>query len=146
MKAFRLTVAALFVSLVSFSAAHAQVPYEQGAVERVTLVHILPGHSDAFFADLKANIVPLWESQKAAGLIAGYQIFLNQTTSAPEDWDIGFSITYKSMAALDGLPDKTYELRMKHYGDKGAEQKVVNKRVEDVKVVSSSLIRDITLR
>ena len=50
------------------------------------------------------------------------------------------------MAALDGLPDKVYELRMKQYGSKEDEQKVIERRVEDAKVVSSSLIRDITLR
>ena len=50
------------------------------------------------------------------------------------------------MAALDGLPDKVYELRMKQYGDKTAEQKVIDKRVENARVVNSMLIRDITLR
>ena len=142
--AVRITVAALFISLVSLSAAHAQVPYTQGAVERVVLISIIPGHSDAFFADLKANVIPLWESEKAAGLITGYQIFLNQTTS--NNWDIGYTLIYKDMAALDGLPDKVYDLRMKHYGDKPSEQKVIDKRVENVKVVSSELIRDITVR
>ena len=43
------------------------------------------------------------------------------------------------MAALDGLPDKIYELRMKQYGDKTAEQKVIEKRVENVRVVNSML-------
>jgi hypothetical protein len=142
--ALRMAVAALFVSIVSLSA-HAQVPYAQGPVERVTLISILPGHSDAFFADIKANVIPLWESEKTAGLITGYQIFLNQTTSNP-DWDLGFAIVYKDMAALDGLPDKVYDLRMKHYGDKSSEQKVIDKRVENAKVVSSMLLRDITVR
>jgi hypothetical protein len=50
------------------------------------------------------------------------------------------------MAALDGLPDKIYEFRMKQYGDKNAEQKVIDKRVENAHVVSSYLLRDITLR
>lgn len=50
------------------------------------------------------------------------------------------------MAALDGLPDKVFELRMKHYGDHEAEQKVIEKRVEDAHVVHSYLLRDITLR
>src|SRR5271169_2885441 len=87
--ALRITVVALFASIVSLSAAHAQVPYTQGPVERVTLLSIVPGHSDAFFADFKANVIPIWESEKAAGLITGYQIFLNQTSSNP-DWDFGF--------------------------------------------------------
>jgi hypothetical protein len=141
----RIAVVALFASIVSLSAAHAQVPYTQGPVERVVLISILPGHSDAFFADIKANVIPLWESEKAAGLITGYQIFLSQTSSNP-DWDFGYTLTYKDMAALDGLPDKVYDLRMKHYGDKTSEQKVIDKRVENAKVVSTQLIRDITLR
>jgi hypothetical protein len=42
---------------------------------------LLPGHFDAFMADLKKNIVPLWESEKAAGLITDYRMFLNQTSA-----------------------------------------------------------------
>jgi hypothetical protein len=141
----RMPVTALFIMIVSLSTAHAQVPYTQGPVERVTLLNIVPGHSDAFFADFKANVIPIWEQEKAAGLITGYQIFLNQTSSNP-DWDFGFAIVYKDMAALDGLPDKIYDLRMKHFGDKSAEQKVIDKRVENYKFVSSMLLRDITVR
>ena len=58
----------------------------------------------------------------------------------------GYSLTYKNMAALDGLPDNIYGLRMKQYGDKNAEQNVIDKRVENVRIVNSMLIRDITLR
>ena len=145
-RAVCLTVAVLCLVLLAVSAGTAQIPYNQGPVERVVLIHILPGHFDAFMADLKKNIVPVWESEKAAGIITDYQMFLNQTSSGAEDWDFGFSLTYKNMAALDGLPDKVYGLRMKQYGDQAAEQKVIDKRVENVRVVNSFLIRDITLR
>ena len=67
----------------------------------------------AFTEDLKKNIIPIWEAEKSAGLIVSYELFLNSTSSGPDDWDIGYSLTYKNMAALDGLPDKVYELRMK---------------------------------
>jgi hypothetical protein len=126
--------------------AAAQVAYNEGPVERVVLVRILPGHFNAFMDDLKTNIVPIWESEKASGLIQGYQMFLNTTSSSPDDWDFGYSLTYKNMGALDGLADKVFDLRMKKYGDKAAEQKVIDKRVENVRVVSSMLLRDITLR
>jgi hypothetical protein len=144
--AVRVAAAVLFASLAAVSAARAQAPYNQGAVERVVLLHVNGGHSDAMLADLKKNAVPLWESEKAAGIIVDYQIFLNQTTDGSDDWDLGYSLTYKNMAALDGLPDKVYDLRMKHYGDKEAEQKVIEKRVENAHVVHSYLLRDITLR
>lgn len=144
--AVRVAAAVLFASLAAVSAARAQVPYNQGAVERVVLLHVHAGHSDAMMADLKKNAVPLWESEKAAGIIIDYQIFLNQTSNGSDDWDLGYSLTYKNMAALDGLPDKLYDLRMKHYGSTEAEQKVIEKRVEHAHVVHSYLLRDITLR
>ena len=144
--AVRVCAAVLFASPAAVSAARAQVPYNQGAVERVVLLHVTPGHFNSLMADLKKNAVPLWNSEKAAGLIVDYQLFLNQTSSGADDWDIGYSIIYKNMAALDGLPDKLYDLRMKHYGDKDTEQKVIDKRVEDAHVVNSYLLRDITVR
>jgi hypothetical protein len=141
-----LAVALLLALVASTTTTRAQVPYNQGTVTRVVLLSIIPGHSDALFADLKKNVVPLWEAEKSAGLILDYSLFLNQTASGPEDWDVGYTLTYKNMAALDGLHDKLYEFRMKQYGSKDNEQKVIEKRVENAKVVSSTLLRDITLR
>jgi hypothetical protein len=145
-QAIRLSVAVICFSLMALSTLTAQVPYNEGKVERVVLVHILPGHFNAFMEDLKANIMPIWDSEKKSGLIDDYQMFLNTTSSGPEDWDFGFSLVYKNMASLDGLADKVFDIRMKKYGDRKAEQKVIDKRVENVKVVNSMLLRDITLR
>jgi hypothetical protein len=142
-----LAVAVLLVtSLAGLYSASAQVPYNEGPVTRVVLIHILPGHFDAFMADIKKNVIPIWESEKSAGLIVDYGTFLNLTSAGPEDWDFGFSITYKNMAALDGLADKVYDIRMKQYGDRTAEQKVIDNRVQNAHVVESILTRDITLR
>src|ERR1700756_4418155 len=145
-KAILLAVAVVCLSCGAVSKAAAQVPYNEGPVSRVVLIHILPGHFNAFMDDLKKNSVPLWEAQKSAGLIQGYDMWLNLTKSGVDDWDFGYSLTYKNMAALDGLPDKVYDLRMKQYGSKDSEQKVIDKRVENVRVVGSMLTRGITLR
>jgi hypothetical protein len=145
-KAILLASAVLCFSLAAMSTAAAQVPYNEGPVSRVVLVQILPGHFNAFMDDLKKNIVPIWEAQKSAGLIQSYDMWLNLTKTGAEDWDFGYSLTYKNMAALDGLPDKVYDIRMKQYGDKNAEQKVIDKRVENVRIVGSMLTRGITLR
>ena len=145
-QALRLAVAALCVTFVSLATATAQDQYTEGTVERVILVHILPGHFNAFMTDVKNNITPIWDAEKSAGLIQGYQIFLNETKASMDDWDIGFSLTYKNMAALDGLGMKVLELRMKQYGDKSKEQQVIDKRVENGRAVASYLIRDITMK
>jgi hypothetical protein len=138
-------MAVLGIALAAVSAAPAQVPYSEGPVTRVVLLKIVPGHSDALYADFKKNIVPIWEAEKSAGLIVDYSMFLNTTTSEP-DWDFGYTLTYKNFAALDGLPDKLWDIRMKQYGDHSAEQKVIEKRTENAHVVTSSLLRGITLR
>ncbi|MGD0521719.1 MAG: hypothetical protein ABSA48_10735 [Terracidiphilus sp.] len=143
---FRYALAVLGVSLAVVSAAPAQVAYNEGTVNRVVLISIAPGHFSAFMADLKKNIVPIWESEKSAGLIIDYHIFLNTTSSGPEDWDLGYTLTYKNMAALDGLSDKVYDIRMKQYGDRSKEQKIIDQRIENAHVISSMLVRDITLR
>ena len=142
----RFTLCLLSLSLLLLTTGVAQDQYTEGPVSRVTLVHILPGHFNAFMADVKANIKPIWDAEKSAGLIQDYGIFLNQTKASVDDWDIGFILTYKNFAALDGLGMKVLELRMKQYGDKSKEQQVIDKRVENGRAVSSMLIRDITLK
>ena len=145
-QAVRLTLGLLVLFLGLSATGIAQDQYTEGPVSRVTLVHILPGHFNAFMDDIKNNLKPLWESEKSAGLIESYGIFLNQTKSGIDDWDIGFILTYENFAALDGLGMKVLELRMKQYGDKSKEQKVIDKRFENAVGVSSMLIRDITMK
>jgi hypothetical protein len=100
-------------------------------VQRIVHVHINAGRSDAFYADFKTNSIPLFEAEKSAGLIVSYRCFLNETANSNEDWNFGYAIVYQNMAALDGIGDKIYPLRMKHYGDPTAEQKVLDKRYEN---------------
>jgi len=145
-QAIRFAVAALCLSLISAASAVAQDQYTEGGVTRVTLVQILPGHFNAFMEDLKNNLKPIWEAQKKAGLIQDYGLFLNVTKANADDWDIGFSISYKNFAALDGLAQKVLDLRMKQYGDKSKEQQVIDKRIQNARVVTSVLTREITLK
>ena len=134
------------LSFMPVGSGFAQDQYTEGGVTRVTLVEILPGHFNAFMDDLKQNITPIWDAEKKAGLIEGYSIFFNVTRSNPDDWDIGFAIAYKNFAALDGLSQKVLDLRMKQYGDKSKEQQVIDKRVQNGRVVTSILTHEITLK
>ncbi len=145
-RAVQLTVGVVCLFFLLTGACLAQDQYTEGTVERVTLLRVLPGHNDAFWSDVKSNLEPLWNDEKSQGLIEGYQLFLNQTRSGVEDWNVGVSITYKNMAALDGLGMKVFDLRMKKFGNKSNEQQVINKRVENYLVVDSYLIRNVTLK
>ena len=63
-QAVRLTLGLLVVSLVLLATGVAQDQYTEGPVSRVTLVHILPGHFNAFMDDVKTNIKPLWDCRE----------------------------------------------------------------------------------
>jgi len=145
-RAVQLTVGMVCLCLLLASAAVAQDQYTEGTVERVNLIRILPGHFNGFMEDIKSNLQPIWEAEKANGLILNYHVFFNQTKSNPDDWDIGVTLEYKNMASLDGLAQKVLDLRMKQYGDKGKEQKVIDKRVESAQTVASYLIRNVTMK
>jgi hypothetical protein len=142
----RLAVGSLCLSLILLATATAQDQYTEGTVERVILLRILPGHFSAAMDDMKKNLQPIWDAEKSAGLIEGYQVFFNQTKANADDWDTGVSLTYKNMAALDGLGMKILDLRMKQYGDKSKEQQAINKRVENMQTVASYLIRNVALK
>jgi hypothetical protein len=145
-QAIRFAIAVSCLCLLSAATTVAQDQYTEGGVTRVTLVQILPGHFNAFMDDLKTNIKPIWDAEKKTGLIENYNIFLNTTKANPDDWDIGFTLSYKNFASLDGLAQKVLDLRMKQYGDKSKEQQVIDKRVQNGRVVASILTRDITLK
>ena len=145
-KRFQIAVGVVCLCLFTVGVSAAQDQYSEGTVERVILVRILPGHANAWWGDVKNNLQPLWNAEKADGLIEGYQLFLNTTKANPDDWDVGISITYKNMAALDGLGMKVLDLRMKQFGDKSKEQQVIDKRVENIQTVASYLIRNVTMK
>ena len=145
-KLFQIAVGVACLSMLTVCLSAAQDQYTEGTVERVILVRVLPGHGNAWWGDVKNNLQPLWNAEKASGLIEGYQLFLNTTKANPDDWDVGIAITYKNMAALDGLGMKVFDLRMKQFGDKSKEQQVIDKRVENVHTVASYLIRNVTVK
>jgi hypothetical protein len=100
-----LASAVLGLSFLAVRTATAQVPYNQGPGARVVLVHILPGHFDRFMADLKKNIVPLRESEKAAGSSPKIRCFSTKPRLA---WKTGLrlfaNLQEHGRANLDGLP------------------------------------------
>jgi hypothetical protein len=145
-RALQLSVGVVCFCLLLASAAVAQDQYTEGTVERVILIRILPGHFSGFMDDIKTNLQPIWDAEKANGLILSYHVFFNQTKANQDDWDIGISLEYKNMASLDGLAQKVLDLRMKQYGDKSKEQKVIDKRVESAQTVASYLIRNVTMK
>ena len=124
----------------------AQEQYTEGPVWRIFLVKAKPGKLPALLQDMRDNLRPLYEEERTQGIIMDYKLYLNSTTNGPDDWTIAIGLEYKNYAALDGLAAKTQELGLKHYGSKEARQTANDKRAELGQLVSSRLMREITLK
>jgi hypothetical protein len=142
-----LSLAVLVTALVSAVTTYAQNPnYNVGPVWRVTYVHIKPGQGDAFWADVRTHLKPIWEEQKKQGLITDYKLFTNATTNSTNDWNVGVAILYSNWAALDQIDAKAASIAVAHYGSRDAMMDAARKRAEISDLVASHLAREITLK
>ncbi len=132
----------LFFALQAFAQEH----YTEGPVWEVTLIRVKPTQNDAYLTSLRAKTKPVLEEEKKQGLILDYKLFFNQTRHDPQDWDIALAILFKNFGALDGLDAKGEAIRDKIFGSKQAAQQVGEKRVEMREVISTMLLREVTLK
>src|ERR1700732_1997455 len=80
----------------------AQEQYTEGPVWRVSLIRVKPTAMDAYLASLQKSSKPLLDEEKRQSTIMDYKIFLKETKSSPQDWDLCLAIEYKNHAAMDG--------------------------------------------
>jgi hypothetical protein len=103
------------------SAAVAQSrPYTEGNVVAVSYIRIKPGMFDKYMQYLDTDYKALLEAQKKQGLVVDYGVY-SSPQQDEKDWNMVLTVTYKNMAALDGLRDKNEPL-MKTTLNKSPEQ------------------------
>jgi hypothetical protein len=140
------TASALGLFLLFALQAFAQEHYTEGPIWQVTLIRVAPTKMDAYLTTLQANTKTIYDEMKKENLILDYKVFLNTTKHDPQDWDIAIGLQYKNFGALDGLTTKGETIRDKILGSKQAAQQLGEKRVEMREIVSTMLLREVTLR
>jgi len=125
--------------------AQAEMPYMEGSVWQVTMVHTKPGMSDDYLKGLQKSLKGTLEEQKKQGLILSYKMLMGQAAT-PGDFDIINMVEYKNMAALDGLREKTDPIATKMIGNEDQLRQLAMKRAEIREIVGSKLMREITLK
>ena len=90
------------MSTISTALADDSKSYTEGTVMEVTSIPTKPGMFDAYMKWLDTTGKQLREDEKKAGLILDYAVY-SVTPRSPHDPDVYLVITYKNMAALDGL-------------------------------------------
>jgi len=124
----------------------AQEHYTEGPVWRVSLIRVKPTAMDAYLTSIRKSSKPLLDQEKQDGTIMDYKVFLKETKSNPEDWDLCLAIEYKNHAAMDGLTAKGEMVRDKILGGKQPAQQLSEKRAEIREVISSELLQEILLK
>jgi hypothetical protein len=144
MKAFARGLVALVLTTMPVSGL-AQQYYSHVGVIRAVKLRILPGKTKEFF-EAFAYAPKVFEAEKAAGLITGYEIFTSVNYEGPEKWDVMYVIHFKNMATLDTSSDLAEPILAKVYGSPEKRAEIGKMRAESGEVVSSELVREIHLK
>ncbi|HEX6434517.1 MAG TPA: hypothetical protein VFZ87_09740 [Gemmatimonadales bacterium] len=97
---------ALLLCFASTGVAQQARPYTEGPVINFSYIRTKPGMFDKYMEYLGGNYKRLMEAQKKSGVIIDYAVYTSPG-STEHDWDVLLVTTYKNMAALDNLEDRT---------------------------------------
>jgi hypothetical protein len=140
-----LAVTALSMSAISSALADDSKAYTEGTVVEVTSIRTKPGMFDAYMKWLDTTGKQLREDEKKAGLILDYAVY-GALPRSPHDPDIYLVITYKNMAALDGLSDRVEPLQRKIWATREAGAKAAADRESMREILGSELMRKLELK
>lgn len=120
-------------------------PYTEGPVNAVSYIRVKPGQFDHYMAYLAGPYKQLMEAQKKAGIITGWAVYTSPERD-DEDWNMVLTTTYKNMAALDNLDDRTDPIQKQVYGSLEKGNEGVVQRGEIRALVGSRLLRQLIIR
>jgi hypothetical protein len=141
--AFAMTV--LSLSTISGAKADDSKSYTEGTVTTVTSIRTKPGMFDAYMKWLDTTGKQLREDEKKAGVILEYSVYSVMPRS-PHDPDLYLTVTYKNMAALDGLDDREEPLMKKIWATRDASAKAAVDRESLREILGTQLIRRLDLK
>jgi hypothetical protein len=137
--------AALSMSTISTALADDSKSYTEGTVMEVTSIRTKPGMFDAYMKWLDTTGKQLREDEKKAGIILDYAVY-SVTPRSPQDPNVYLTITYKNMAALDGLEDRIEPFMKKIWASRDASAKAAADRESLREIIGTELIRKLELK
>lgn len=135
------------VALVSLTgtAFAADRPYDDGPVTVVSSVRTQPGMQDAYLRYLATTYRANMDAAKKEGIILDYRVYQTDPRSADEP-DVYLTITYKNMAALDGLDDRMDPILQRSFGDQKARDTAAIDREKMRRLIGQETIREVVFK
>jgi L-rhamnose mutarotase len=146
MKKFILLLfAAMLTISTSVTRAEEDHAYTQGSVTIVSFIRTEPGMFEEYLRYLDSTYKKLMEALKKQGAITDYAIYQAMPHS-PQDADLILTVTYKNMAALDGLQARTDPVIKELFGSLPKAASASADRSKLRKEVGSQLVRQLILK
>jgi hypothetical protein len=133
-----------FVALTGAAQA-ADRPYTEGPVSMVSSIRTEPGMFETYMTYLSTTYKQLMEEQKKAGIILDYAVY-QVTPRGPDDPNLYLVTTYKNMAALDGLSDRTDAIQEKLIGNQAQRDAAMISRGKMRTALGTEMIRKLDLK
>jgi len=136
-----------FAALIAATGAAvaADRPYSEGVVVNVSSVRTEPGMFEEYMKYLAGPYKQLMEEQKKAGIIVDYAVY-QVTPRGPNDPDLFLTTTFKNMAALDGLNERSDAITEKFFGDLQQQSSSDIARGKMRTLLGDELIREMDLK
>ena len=139
-------LAGLFALIaVSGVALAADQPYQDGPVTVVSSIRTLPGMHDAYLRFLATTYRANMEAAKKEGIILGYNVYETSPRS-PDDPNVYLAVTYKNMAAMDGLDDRMEPIMQRSFGDMAARSAAAIDREKMRRQLGTEMIREVVFK
>jgi hypothetical protein len=131
--------------MASGTASAADRPYQEGPVTVVSSLRTLPGKHDAYLRYLATTYRANMEAAKKEGIIVDYRVYETSPRS-PDDPNIYLTVTYKNMAAMDGLDDRMEPIMQRSFGDEAARSAAAIDREKMRRPLGQEMIREVVFK
>ena len=140
-----LAVTVMSMSAMSSALADDSKSYTEGTITDVSSVRTKPGMFDAYMKWLDTTYKQLMEAEKKAGIIVDYAVY-GAVPRTLHDPDVYLTVTFKNLAALDGLDDRLEPIERKVWATRDAANKADADRESMREILGSQLIRHLNLK
>ena len=120
-------------------------PYTEGPVSVVSSIRTEPGMYDTYVKYLATTYKGMMEEAKTAGHVLDYRVYSTQPRSEG-DPNLYLVVTYKNMAALDGLADRMDAIQQKYLGDPAKRDAATIERGKMRTMIGTETVRELVLK
>ena len=133
------------MGLLATNANAADRPYTEGTVSVVSSIRTEPGEYDNYMKYLATTYKQMMDEQKKTGLVVDWSVYTSRPRS-PDEPNLYLITTYKNLAAMDGLLEKSDAIQEKIIGNQEARDASMAARNKMRTAVGSEVIRKVDFK